>query len=141
MVPRGYKRLKVEQWAWLNAKAALIIWASLYVFITPPGPLKEIGWVLIAMGSFTTILGCILASVGLFISTDPIVHVRHRGLTIELSGLCLAICGPATYCLTQAFLAVDEPVRWTVAAFAWTLTSFIAARIVMIVRALRRGRY
>ena len=134
------KRLRVDHWAWIHAKIALIVWGVTYLIYPPVGPVNELGRPLNTALALFTICGSVTGVFGLVMSTDPDPEQRQEGLAIELSGLVVALCGPLTYFVARVGLIEDEAVRATVAAFGYTLTAFVIARIVVVTRSLKRGR-
>lgn len=138
---QGIKRLHIDQWAWIHAMVSLILWGIFYMSITPPGPLKELGWVLNRLLAMFSVVGSSVAIVGLIISTSNITKTKFMGLAIELSGLVLAICGPLTYFIAQVVLINDDTIRITVASFGYAFSAFILARIVSVYKVLRGSYY
>lgn len=133
------KRLRVDHWAWIHTKIALVVWGVTYLVYPPVGPVNELGRPLNAALALFTICGSVTGVFGLVRSTDPDPEQRQEGLAIELSGLVVALCGPLTHFVAQMSLIEDEAVRATVAAFGYTLTAFVIARIVVVVRSLKKG--
>ena len=131
------KRLRSDHWAWVNAKVALILWGLAYIIYTPPGPLKELGWLLNDTIAMFAIVGSIVGICGLITSTSQNTSTRYNGLLIELVGLILAVCGPATYCAVQVMLIDDDVIRIAIAMFGYAFTAFMFARIVVVHRALK----
>lgn len=134
------KRLRVDHWAWIHAKLALIVWGITYLIYPPIGPLKELGRPLNTTLALFAIGGSITGIYGLIRSTNENPEDGQEGLAVELAGLVIALCGPLTYFVAQVSLINNESVRATVAAFGYAMTSFVLARIVVVFRALRRGR-
>jgi len=130
------KRLRADHWAWIHAKLALIFWGVLYAIYTPEGPLKELGKTLNVLIAGFTIVGSVMAILGLIISTN--IKLRKQGLILELAGLIIAGCGPLTYFITQASLIQNNQARIALSGFAYSLTGFVVARAIVVARALRR---
>ena len=130
------KRLRIDHWAWINAKLSLVLWGLLYLFITPAGPLEAIGQSLNAAAALFSIFGGLTAVVGIVIATDEHVSTRQKGLIVEIFGSIIGVCGPITYFITQVNLFGQDRSRIPLAAFALSLVCFIFARTMAVRRAL-----
>ena len=128
------KKLRPDHWAWLHAKAALLVWAALFFEFTPTKVADALQFLLATLISVVTFVGIGTSVFGLFTSTSNIIRKARRGLNIELAGLWVAISGPIAYMVTQIFLVFGEDgdQRIALTAFAYALCALMAVRIVIV---------
>lgn len=133
-------KLRPDHWAWLHAKAAMLIWAALFFAFTPLKVFVALDfWVSTAISLFV-VFGILVSVIGLVKSTSNNNHVAHKGLNLELTGLWFAIAGPFAYCVTQFYLTfgIEGDQRIALVAFAYALCSFMLVRIVIVTTHRRR---
>lgn len=128
----------MDRWTWINAKLGLIVWATLYFFQPPTVPVQQLGRTLNDIAAVLTITGTIISLFGLLTATRPSRRKLMLGYRIEISGLIVAVCGPATYCIAQLAAGSEVQGAYSRAAIAYTIAAFMLARCIMVRRAMRR---
>lgn len=135
-----FNRLRIDHWSWVHAKAVLFVCGFLYFVETPPSHLEELGYFLTDLVALFIMMGSVVSVIGLVISTSEDRTKVVTGLEIERFGLGIALCGPVIYTLVQLTLVSEVPSAITRACFSYALAAFIAARFVVIHRALNLRR-
>lgn len=133
-------RLRLDHWAWIHAKMSLFLWACFFFASTPPQTVDALGITLNRVAACFAIVGAIMSVVGLIISTNPCLQMRHKGYTIELTGLIIAVCGPLTTMVAHISRIDDDPTSIPRAGFSYTLAAFMLARALVVQRALVKNR-
>jgi hypothetical protein len=135
------RSLRPENWAWLHAKAGLMLWSVLFLIFTPNTLMFNLGYLIPVFISAVTILGLALSVYGFFVSRSDVIIRKVRGFTIEISGLYVAMAGPGAYFATQLLLIPGEggDQRIALGAFAYFATSALVVRIVEVHQ--RRKKY
>lgn len=126
------KKLRPDQWAWLNAKLGLVTWAILFFAFTPLKVEAAVTAFLAALISLTVLFGVGLSVYGLIQSLSLNIRRALNGFTFELAGLWTAFGGLTSYFIIQFFLSfgIDGDQRIALTAFAYTMCSFVIVRIV-----------
>jgi hypothetical protein len=127
-------RLRPDHWAWLHAKAAIILWAVLFFFFTPEKVHFALGWLLSTSVSIIVVGGILVSVIGLYVSLSGMSRAALRGINIELSGLWAAIGGMGAYFITQLFLAFgpEGDQRIALTAFAYAATAMLLTRVIVV---------
>lgn len=135
------RELKPENWAWLHAKAALVVWAFLFYFLTPNSLTLNLGSLVPLFISGVTVIGMSLSVYGFFASRSDAIASKVRGFSIEISGIYLGLAGPAAYFMTQLLLIPGEggDQRIALSAFAYSAAAMLTVRLVQVHQ--RRKRY
>jgi hypothetical protein len=136
--------LGLRDWAWLYFKASAIVWMLLLVVFTPPqvgNALGGVTWFIAAV----TIIGALVSSCGLVLSTRVGLRTIATGIGVELGGLALMWAGPFVYFVTQVYLVCTLP--WEVAkdrlaltGLAQLLCAAMVCRIAIVFTRWRRSR-
>jgi len=124
-------KLRLDHWGWLNMQVALILWGAM--FVINPSPILVEG-----MGERLTIIGGILAIIVLLNSNSFITKKSTRALGIEGVGLIFSTCGPLIYAIVYASSDAESISKLNVFLFAYTLTSALVARTIVVLRAFAR---
>ena len=138
---QNLKRLRIDHWAWVQAKLVLAFWGCIYFFNPPPRTYEELGKPLVYVAASFVIIGALLSIFGLVISTNENTKTRHNGLAIEACGLILATCGPLAFFIVQVVRIDDGDLYLARAVYAYLLAALVMARTVQVLRALKRGRF
>jgi hypothetical protein len=127
-------RLRPDHWAWLHAKAALIIWAIVFYFRTPEPVAIALGWLLVPAVSIIVTGGIIVSVAGLFLSLSAKSKEALRGINVELSGLWSAIGGLGAYFIVQLFLSFgpEGDQRNALTVFAYASMAMLFTRVVVV---------
>jgi hypothetical protein len=128
------QQFRPDHWAWIHAKLAVLAWAILFLIFTPNRVTSTLASFLATAVSLVVVLGIAMSIVGLYRSFSPSLRKARTGVSLELSGLYLAIAGPLAYCLTQFWLSFgpggDQRIALT--AFAYSNVAFLLVRIVIV---------
>jgi len=128
------RKLRPDHWAWLHAKAALVVWSVLFFLYIPNKLSNVLGVTIGGLISLITLIGVLISVVGLFASLSKYTVKASRGTSLELSGLWLAISGPIAYLVVQFYLTfgIEGDQRIALVAFSYTLCAFMLVRIVSV---------
>lgn len=98
------KRLKSRHWAWIHFKVATGVLWPLYMILTPPELLAGVvSPAIMTLCMVVSIIGTLASVVGYFFS-QQLGKLGVIGVSIELSGLTLAVIGPGAYLLTRVYM-------------------------------------
>lgn len=135
------KRLRMDHWAWVQAKVMLLAWGCIYLFFPPVRTYEELGKPLVYIAASFVVIGSIISIIGLVISTNESPKHRHSGLAIEACGLIFATCGPLSFFTVQVVRVGSGELYVTRAVFSYVMASLLMARTAQVIRALHRGRH
>lgn len=131
-------KLRLDHWGWLNMQVALILWGAMFVINPSPILVEGMGERLTVITGWFTIIGGILAIIGLLNSNSFITKKSTRALGIEGVGLIFSTCGPLIYAIVYASSDAESISKLNVFLFAYTLTSALVARTIVVLRAFAR---
>lgn len=136
------KKLRLDQWAWVHAKIVIIVWGILFQIYTPAQVDDVLGMTLVRAVSAVTIIGLIISLTGMYMSMSNIIITASRGITIELSGLWLAIAGPLAFSVTQLYLSFGPDGNQQISRMVlpYGIAAFFFVRITLISAYRRRNR-
>lgn len=135
-------KLSGQHWAWLNALAGLGVWGVLIGIFTPLSYGVLFQQPIIGIWSTVTVIGVIIAIVGVFLAVSHSAVRRTLSVTIELVGLCFASVGPVLFLFAQILLfatpTADGSTRYALAFFAYFALAMLIYRIVVVLPRFRR---
>lgn len=129
-------RLSSVDWAWLHAKAALLVWAALMWAFVPDQVEGALRAPLVGVWVGVTLVGVLTSSTGLVLAA--LGRKVSASLTLELAGICLAASGPIVYLFAQWSLAPSNDARWPLLALSYFAFACLAARAVTVWRRRKR---
>lgn len=141
---QALKRVTLRHWAWIHVMLSLALWAVLILNFTPVGVYAALQQPIIGIWTTVTIIGALVAVVGLVLSLANSPRKRVLSISVELFGLILAATGPFTYLAAQVSLlfadafSVTLDVRLALVAFAYYGLSIIIYRILIVVPRFRK---
>ena len=136
------EKLRPDHWAWLHAKVAFIIWATLILIYTPVRVADVLGFVLVIAMCSVIILGMLISIFGLFGSLSNKASVARQGVRLELFGLWLSMGGPFAYMATQIYILTQPNPgdRSAQVVLAYLIMAFLLIRIVIILSHRKRAQ-
>lgn len=132
------KRLRAKNWAWLNFKFSVgVLWPLYMIFATPETLISAVDATILTVCMALSLLGNLASIVGYIFSMQP-GKIGVIGVSIELSGVILAILGPGAYLLTRLSLLFDPAFGLTTGIFfAYSLCAVYLYRLIVLVPRFR----
>ena len=132
MIVRAFGRLTRTDWAFIHAKFALGI-----LLMTPLVQLNSLksstSVAFLCLWASLTLIGFWVSVVGLVMSAQHDMEIRHNGFRTEMTGLVLLLIGPAVFAAIQAGVWIETGDNKAVAiAFCYVIIAFVIARMVMV---------
>lgn len=130
-----FKKLRPDHWAWLHAKLALMTWAIIFYFNTPPQVEGVLDRILATLISVFVVSGLLLSVTGLLLAVSKKTRRSGLGTSLEISGLWIALAGPVSYFIVRFYLAFtpDGKAGSALAALAYTVCAFVIVRLVQVI--------